>query len=172
MIKKLFQILIISLLFCQYASASVFEHPQKLAYITGELPELNSINCRFKQEKTFPNSNVKINSSGNFKFTKGKEIVFHTTYPTNMVTTYNTSEYKQINNIINAISSKSYSKIEKIFNFYFTKSNNNWDLGLIPKPNHACAKYLNSIEIQGSSYITKIVINTKSSGKTTIWFNK
>lgn len=172
MFKKLLQILVITVVFCQYATASVFDHPQKLAVITKELPELNSINCRFKQEKTFPNSNVKINSLGNFKFVKGKEIVFITTYPTNMITTYNTSEYRQINDIITAISTKSYSKIEKIFTFYFQKSNNSWNLGLIPKQTHSCAKYLRSIEIQGASYITKIVIITKNSGTTTIWFNK
>ncbi len=172
MFKKLFQILVITIVFCQSSYANVFEHPQKLSTITNELPELSSINCRFRQEKTFPNSNVKLNSSGNFKFVKGKEIVFHTTYPTNMVTTYNTTEYRQINDIINAISTKSYSKIEKIFTFYFQKTNNNWNLGLIPKQSHSCAKYLSSIEIQGASYITKIVITTKNSGKTTIWFNK
>lgn len=172
MIKKLVQILMIIVLCCQCASANVFEHPQKLSVITTKLPELNNINCKFKQEKTFPNSGVKINSSGNFKFNKNKGIVFHTTYPTDFVTTYNSSEYRQINDIINAISTKSYSKIEKIFQFYFETTNNIWHLGLVPKKNHQCSKYLNSIEIQGTNYITKIIISTKTSGKTTIWFNK
>ena len=152
--------------------ANVFDHPQKLSTISNNLPELNSINCKFKQEKTFPNSNVKLNSSGNFKFIKNQGIVFYTTYPTNFVTTYNSSEYKQINDIINAISTKSYSKIERIFQFYYEKNNNIWSLGLIPKPTHPCAKYLYSIEIYGTTYINKIVITTKSSGKTTIWFSK
>ena len=172
MYKKTLSLLFLITIFTQTVSANVFEHPQKLSVITTNLPELNSINCRFKQEKTFSNSNIKLCSSGDFKFIKNKGIIFHTTYPTNFVTTYTNSEYKQINDIINAISTKSYSRIEKIFQFYFKKSSNIWNLGLIPKQNHQCAKYINSIEIQGTSYITKIIITTKNSGKTTIWFNK
>lgn len=172
MIKNIFKLLFLITILTQPSFANVFEHPQKLSAITNNLPELNSINCKFHQEKTFSNSNIKIISYGNFKFIKNKEIIFHTTYPTNFVTSYNSSEYKQINDIINAISTKSYSKIEKIFQFYFEKNNNKWTLGLIPKPTHQCAKYLNSIEIQGSDYITQIIISTKTSGKTTIRFYK
>lgn len=161
------------IIFCsQSVFANVFNHPQKLSVIATNLPELNNISCKFRQEKTFNNSNVKIYSSGDFNFTKNKGITFHTTYPTDFTTTYNSSEYKQINDIINAISTKSYSKIEKIFQFYFENTNNIWHFGLIPKQNHQCSKYISSIEIQGMQYITKIVITTKNAGTTTIRFNK
>lgn len=172
MYKKIIKLVFFFIICSQAVFANVFNHPQKLAVIANNLPELNNISCKFQQEKTFNNSNVKIYSSGDFNFIKNKGITFHTTYPTDFVTSYNSSEYKQINDIINAISTKSYSKIEKVFQFYFENTNNTWCLGLIPKQNHQCAKYLSSIEIQGAQYIKKIVITTKNSGKTTIRFNK
>ncbi len=164
-------ILLIFLLFLNCSVfANVFEHPQTLSNITGQLPELNSITCKFRQEKTV--STAKLKSSGTFKFVKNEGVTFYTTYPTTFTTTYNSSEYKQINDIINAISNKSYSKIEKAFNFYFDKTQDNWQLGLKPKSNHPSAKYLKSIEIYGKSYINQMIITTVNSTKTTIWFEK
>lgn len=154
------------------ACADVFNHPQKLSVIIPQMPELNSINCKFKQEKTIPNSTANIKSSGDFRFIKNKGVVFNTTYPLHSTTSYNTTEYRQVNEIVNAISNKSYSKIERVFNFYFTKNKDEWQLGLIPKKKQQAAKYLASVEIHGKSYITQMIIKTTNSTKTTIWFSK
>lgn len=154
------------------ACADVFNHPQKLSVIIPQMPELNSINCKFKQEKTIPNSTANIKSSGDFRFIKNKGVVFNTTYPLHSITSYNTTEYRQVNEIVNAISNKSYSKIERVFNFYFTNNKDEWQLGLIPKKNQQAAKYLASVEIHGKSYITQMIIKTTNSTKTTIWFSK
>lgn len=165
---SIFSILLLNLPAC----ADVFSHPQKLSVIVSQMPELNNINCNFRQEKSIPNSTVNIKSSGNFRFIKDKGVVFNTTYPLHSTTSYNTTEYRQVNEIINAISNKSYSKIERIFNFYFVKNKDEWQLGLIPKKNQQTAKYLASIEIHGKSYITQMIIKTTNSTKTTIWFSK
>jgi hypothetical protein len=171
--KKFLIFFILSLLCINCAIAStVFEHPQRVDAIVTEIPTLKSISCKFKQEKSMPNSTVTIKSGGNFKFVKNEGVFFETTYPIHNVTSYTTKDYKQINEIINAISNKSYSRIERQFNFYFTKKSNFWQIGLVPKKSVKTAKYLSSIEIDGTSYITKIIILTKNSVKTTIFFMK
>lgn len=156
----------------QIACANGLDTPQKLSVISKEIPHLNNISCKFYQEKTFPNSSVKIVSSGDFKFVKNKEVIFHTTYPTDFVTSYNTAQYKQIKDIINAISTKNYTKLEKEFVFYFYKKNLAWTLKLVPKKKSQSEKYISSIIIQGTDYITNLVINTVSSGNTVIRFKR
>lgn len=170
MIKKICLILAI-LFFMQPTFASVFEHEQKLAYIVKQLPAMKSVSCKFKQEKYLPNSKVTLKSSGDFKFVKNKGVTFYTTYPIKSTTSYSNKEFKQINNIITAISNKSYSKLEKDFNFYFQK-NSNWDLGLKPKSSSKVANYIKSIEIEGNEDISKIVIITSDLTRTTISFIK
>ncbi len=167
---KKFILVIFILVFSCPTFAGVFEHPQTLANIAGQLPELSSIKCNFRQEKVISNSKIK--SSGTFEFVKNRGVTFYTTYPITFTKSYNSGEYKQINDIINAISNKSYSKIERAFNFYFEKTNDVWQLGLKPKSGHPSAKYLKSIEIHGKSYINQMIITTVDSTKTTIWFEK
>src|SRR5574344_575334 len=168
----IFSVLIFLLISNGAFASSVSEHPQKVAVIVKELPELNSISCRFMQEKTMPNSNLLIKSGGNFRFIKNKGVFFETTYPIHSVTSYTSADYKQINEIVKAISNKSYSKIEKQFNFYFLKKLAICQIGLVPKRNAKTSKYINYIEINGSSDISKITILTKNLVKTTIYFMK
>lgn len=47
-------IFLICLLLIQPAYANVFEHEAQLDKIVKELPELNSIKCKFRQENRFP----------------------------------------------------------------------------------------------------------------------
>ena len=48
-----------------------------------------------------------------------------------------------------------------------------WRLGLVPKKDSQVHKYLKSIEIEGNpDMITKIIISTVDSGKTSISFKK
>lgn len=169
--KKLYLILLVFLISISASFANVFEHPQKLSTIINQLPQLNSTTRKFKQEKTIPNSEVILKSGGNFKFIKNKGVIFETTYPITSTSTYTTRNYKQINEIINAISTKSYGKIEKVFNFYYYGTQKNWTLGLVPKKSDKSAKYLKFIEIEGDNNdISKIVIASKNSTKTSIWF--
>lgn len=156
----------------QAAAAGVFDHPQKLSEIYPQLPEFKSVNCKFKQEKTLPNTTIPLISSGDFQFIKEKGIVFKTKYPIESTTSYNAAEFNQINDVINAISNKSFSKIENIFDFYFTKTGEDWTLGFIPKKSHQASKYLASVEIEGRNDISKITIKMKNSTETTIRFYK
>lgn len=172
MIRKIFLIFSILFLTSCSAIAGVFDHPQKLSEIFPQLPDLNSVNCKFKQEKILPNATVPLRSSGDFQFIKEKGIVFKTIYPIESTTSYNAAEFKQINEVINAISNKSYSKIENIFDFYFTKNGENWTLGFKPKKSHQSAKYLAYVQIEGKTDIAKIIIKMKNSTETTIRFYK
>lgn len=174
MIKKILLLLIILFSLNCSAMANVFDHPTNISTISSQFPELKNTKCNFIQEKTMPNSSVKIKSSGTFIFDKNKGVIFNTTYPTTFTTSYTSSEYKQINDVFKAISNKSYSKIEKMFNFYFSKVNNEWQLGLKPKSGDPASKYLVSIEIRGDYSQTRMIMIIKSTNsmKTTIWFKK
>lgn len=171
MIKK-FLLLILITIIANPVFADAFNHPKELSYISTQIPKLNSINCRFKQEKYLPNSNVTLHSGGNFNFTKNVGVTFYTTYPIKSTTSYTNKEYKQINSVINAISNKSYSRLEKDFKFYYVKNSSSWDLGLIPQSKSKSAQYLKSIEIWGDKDISQIVITTKDATRTTIHFIK
>lgn len=159
--------ILISIFLMLPAGANVFEHEKPLKEIVKELPELNSINCTFRQEKQI--SGMIIKSSGDFKFEKGRGVTFYTTYPIKSTTSYTSKEYSRINDVINAISSKSYSRLEKDFKFYF-ENGSSWKLGLLTKQSSRLFNYLKSIEIEGNKNITKIVILNADSTKTSIWF--
>ena len=150
--------------------AGVFDNPKKLEEIAPNLPEFSSIKCKFEQEKTMPNSQMVLKSSGDFEFIKGEGIIFKTTFPIESTTSYNSTEYKQINDIVNAISNKNYGKIEAVFDFYFDKVGDKWTLGLVPKKSKQVAKYLKSIEIEGINDISKMKITTQNSVVTLIKF--
>lgn len=169
MVKK-FLIIFIILFMSLPAFADVFNHPQKLSYIIQNLPEFNNIKCKFEQEKALPGSNVILKSSGNFEFEKEKGIVFKTTFPVQSETNYNTDGYKQINDIINAISNKNYGKIEAVFDFYFEQKGGKWTLGLVPKKSKQPSKYIKSIEIEGEKNISMMKITTQNSVVTKIRF--
>ena len=160
--------IILGLLISLSAYGNVFEHPEKLENIAGNIPQYNNVSCKFFQEKFLPNSNVILKSSGDFKYEKDKGVTFYTTYPIKSTTSYTSREYRHINNVISAITNKSYSKLEKDFQFYYESG---WKLGLIPKNTSQIYNYLKSIEIEGNKdMITKIVILTVDSGKTSIRF--
>ena len=171
-VLKKFLVTIIFLLIISPVFADVFEHPKKLEDITKELPALESVRCKFSQEKYLPQSGVTLKSSGDFVFEKNKGVTFYTTYPITSTTSYTSKEYRQINSVITAISSGAYSKLEKDFRFYFEKNNGIWTLGLAPQKDSKVANYLKSIEIEGKSDISRIVIITKDLTKTSIRFTK
>lgn len=163
-----FLILLAFLILPQIALADVFSSPKSLEYIVPNLPQFSSVNCRFKQEKRMPN-NVVLKSSGKFSFDRKAGVVFNTQEPIKAVNAYTSKDYNQINDIINAISNKKYSKLEHQFDFFYVNSTP-WQFGLKPKKNSQTAKYLKSIEIYGTNKISKIVVTTNNSVKTTIWF--
>ena len=149
------------------ALGNVFEHEQTLDYISKQIPPLNSVECKFRQEKQIPPSGIILKSSGDFKFEKDKGVTFYTTYPIKNTASYTSKEYKQINNVINAISAKSYSRLEKEFKFYYI----NKTLGLIPQKESPAYNHIKSIEIEfNGNMIVKMMILTADSTKTTIWF--
>ena len=164
---------ILCLLVMPAVCASVFEHPQNLSAFAKQLPELSSINCKFRQEKTISSSHLILKSSGDFKFEKDKGVIFYTTYPIKSTNSYSSSEYRQINSIISAISNKSYSRLERDFNFFYESEPAAWQLGLMPKKGTQVYNYLKSIEISvNREMITKIVILPVDLSKTTLWFRK
>ena len=135
-----------------------------------DLPNFGDVACKFKQEKTMPGTTTTLKSGGDFQFTKSEGAVFKTTWPIQAVSTYKTSENKQINNIIISISNKNYSQIKKDFDLFFEKQNDKWTLALVPKKESRPAKQLEHIVIQGSKNINVITVNTKNSGKTIMMF--
>ena len=68
-----------------------------------------------------------------FKFDKNEGIFFETTYPIKSTTSYSNKDNQQINDIILAISNKKYSKLDKMFDFYYEKKGLIWTWGLKPK---------------------------------------
>jgi len=152
--------------------ADVYEYPAGLGSIAGKIPEMESIKCKFKQEKTMPNISKPLVSGGDFEFVKNKGVYFNTTYPIKSSANYTNKNYKQVNDIVNAISAKKYERLEKEFSFFFTGKSDNWTLGLKPKQNSPVKDYISSITIQGSDYISMIKISQTNGNKTVIWFTK
>lgn len=170
MYRKVLWLIFSILLFVATARAEVFEHPKNLVEIVPKIPELNDIKCKFEQEKIITGSNIVLKSSGDFEFSKENGVIFKTTFPIENTTSYETSEYKQINDIVRAISNKKYEKIEAIFDFYFEQNGEVWILGLTPKKSKQVAKYLKSVEIVGSKNISKMKVTTQNSVVTSIKF--
>ncbi len=169
--NKLITLLICLLLLPINCHASVYDNKIEAKDLVKELPELNNVECKFKQERILKNIDKPLLSSGNFKFDKKQGIFFETTYPIKSVTSYTNKDYEQINDIILAISNKKYSKLDNTFDFYYQKNGEIWTLGLKPKVKTGIDKYINSITIEGKENINKIVIAMKDGSKTTQWFS-
>ncbi len=152
--------------------ANVYDYPDSLENISKKIPKMESIKCKFRQEKTMPNTLKPLVSSGYFEFIKDKGVYFHTTYPIKSEVNYTNKNYKQINEVINAVSAKKYSKLEKEFSFFYETSSNFWTLGMKPKKDSNAFDYISSITLEGSSYIQKISLTQTNGNKTTIWFTK
>lgn len=158
--------ILVLLIIGQAVLANVFEHEKSLEYISQKIPPLNGVNCKFYQEKYTAGTVLK--SSGDFSFDKNKGITFYTTFPIKSTVTYNSKESRKVNEIITAISNKSYSRLEKEFQFFYTDG---WTLGLLPKKGTQAYDYLKSIEIKGNqNMIVEITILTTNSTKTKIRF--
>lgn len=152
--------------------ADVYSSPANLSDISRQIPKMDSIKCKFRQEKYLQNISKPLVSTGDFEFVENKGVYFYTQYPVKSTIDYTNKNYKQINDIIKAISTKKYSKLEKEFNFYFSKSLNTWSLGMKPKKNSNTYNYISSITIEGSNYIHKVDIQQKNGNKTVLWFTK
>jgi len=148
--------------------ADVFSHPARVEDIT--VPQFNIVSCKFTQEKTIPNSAQSIKSGGNFRFVKDKGVVFDTTYPVKMTTSYTSDDNRRISGIISAINKKDYSYLNKNFSIFYEKRGSIWTIALRPKPDSKINAHIASILIEGGIYIDKININTKNSGSTKISF--
>lgn len=170
--KKIILIVCFILCCCCSAFADVYDYPQNLEYISAALPKLSSIKCAFKQEKYLNNIQKPIVSGGDFVFKKDEGVYFYTKYPIQSKVDYTNKNYKQINDIINAISSKKYSKIEKEFKFYYQKKSNSWTMGMKPQKASRTADYISYISISGEDYINKIEIVQTNGNKTIIWLKK
>lgn len=172
LLKKLLFIAIVFFIsfFCP-AKANVWQYPVEFKNIIENIPDIQNIDCKFKQEKLLPNIIKPIISYGNFKFIKNEGVYFYTNFPIQSKVDYTNKNYKQINEVINAIAGKKYKKIEKEFDFYFEKkSANDWIIGLKPKDKNA--EFISFIAITGCDYINKIEIQMENGSKTTIWFEK
>lgn len=170
--KKIISSFFIFLAIQCFAFSNVYDSPQNLDIILVKLPELKSIKCKFKQEKYLKNISKPIISSGDFEFVKNKGVYFTTTYPIQAQTNYTNKNYKQINEIINAISSKKYSKIEKEFDFYYEDKKSDWILGICPKSKSQSAEFISYITLSGQDYINKIEIKQTNGNKIILWLTK
>ncbi len=166
---KYITLFFISLIICSAAfAANVFDFPSTPENIEAKLPALNSISCKFTQEKVFPKRTLK--SGGNFQFIKEKGVIFETLYPVKTTTSYTSENNKQINNIVTGIANKNYSFINKNFNLFYINENGFWTVALKPKEKSPAAQQLESIIISGQQYINRININPLNGSKTTINF--
>lgn len=148
--------------------ANVFDNKVYLESIINQLPEVKSIKCKFSQEKILPNIEKPLISSGDFEFIENKGVYFYTYYPVKSTIDYTNKNYKQINDIINALSSKKYKRIEKEFDFYFEKKDKKKILGL--KPKNEAAQFIDFILIEGDNSIQKIKIQMVNGATTNILF--
>lgn len=151
--------------------ASVYNNQISAKNLSRVLPVLNDIDCKFKQEKVLKNIEKPLLSGGNFSFKKQEGIFFETIYPIKSLTSYTNKDCEQINDIIMAISNKKFSKLDNKFDFYYQSRDEIWTLVLKPKQNTVTDKYIDSITIEGNTYIKKIVILMKDGSKTTQWFS-
>ncbi|MBR6163179.1 hypothetical protein IKQ26_04755 [bacterium] len=135
-----------------------------------KLPEIEDRECSFKQEKILKNIQKPLVSNGNFKLVKGEGVYFETVYPIKSTVSYTNKEYKQINDIILAVSNRKYSRLDREFSLDYSKNKNVWTLKLEPREGSKAFKYLDFIELTGSEKIDKTVIVTKDGSKTTQWF--
>ncbi len=152
--------------------ADVYNHPANLKTLSEQVPVMGDIKCKFKQKKYIKNISKPLVSEGDFEFIKNRGVYFHTTYPVVSDNNFTNKNYKQINEIIRAISTKKYDKPSQEFDFYFEKTADSWTIGLCPKKSSNIKDYISNITIYGSSYIKQIVINQKGGNKTVIWFIK
>lgn len=170
---KKFSILFISLAFIiNFTFADVYNSPSTLENISKQIPKMGNIKCSFKQEKFLKNIERPVVSKGDFEFIEGKGVYFYTTYPVKSKVDYTNKNYKQINDIVSAISTKKYSRLEKEFEFYYSGAKDNWSLGMKPKKKSDAYNYISSITINGADYISKISIAQTNGNKTVIWFKK
>lgn len=170
---KLFNLFLILLLACAGVYAEVFENPSDIDTIKNNVSEIRDIKCKFKQEKHMQGLTKTLISGGNFEFKKGSDggIYFYTTYPIKSTIEYSNRTYRQINDIINAISTGKYSKLERDFEFYYELAIEGWVFGLRPKVNSGAYNYLDFIKVEGKSdLIQKIDITQKNGNRTEIWF--
>ena len=164
--------LILLIFLSSLAFANLYNKQAALNDISSKLPKMSSIKCKFKQEKYLKNIQNPIISGGDFEYIQNKGVYFYTKYPVESTTNFTNEKYKQINDIVNAISNKKYSKLDREFNFYYAGDISNWSLGLKPKQSSDAFKFINSITIEGMDYINKISINQTNGNKTLIWFKK
>ena len=157
---------------CNSVFAGVYDYPAKLESVVSQIPKMENVDCKFRQEKHLKNIAKPIVSGGDFKFVKNKGVYFYTTYPIKSYVDYTNQNYKQINDVIKALTSKKYSKLEKEFKFYMTKNSNQWTLGMRPKEKSGAYNYLSNITIEGDNYIRKIDIVQTNGNMTKIWFIK
>ena len=154
--------------FCFASSGDIFNYPSTSRKISKLMPVLKDASCTFTQEKYI--GSVVLKSGGNFKFIKNKGAIFETLYPIKSTVSYTSSQNKQMNDVIVAISNKNFAYLDKNFNLYYKNENGRWTVGLKPKNGSAAASQLNDIVVKGLVDIDNIRINTVKNGITDISF--
>ena len=150
--SKIFSVLISVFLLVVPAFANSV--PVSASDIVKNLPDFQSVSCKYSQVRTF--GSTKIKSGGDFKFVKGKGVWFMTTYPVSASSSYTSSNNKYINNIILAMTKKNFSALDKDFDFFMSKNQNGWTLKLVPQ-NPSIKNHIEAIVVCGNSkYITAI----------------
>ena len=162
-------LLIFGLLFsCVFAN--LYSESVQTSDFIEKIPKINDINCSFKQEKYLQGAIAPITSEGNFQFIKGEGVYFETLKPFHQIISYSDKNYRQINDLITAISNKNYDSLENLFNFFFEQNDLNWTLALEPKENTSSYDVIENIEISGNENIEKLQISLKNGNRTVIWF--
>lgn len=154
---KCISLLFLFFIFSTPAYSKANLKPATTAEVVKNIPDLQSVSCKFTQERTFSTSSVK--SSGDFKFIKGKGVYFLTTYPVKSSSSYTSANNKYINDIILAVSKKNFSKLDKSFDMHFNSAGNSWNIQLKPK-DLQLKNHIDSIYICGDNkHITNVRLN-------------
>lgn len=172
MVKKISLSILISIFISIQVIADVYDHPISLKTLSTEIPNMGSIKCKFRQEKHLQNIDKPLVSSGDFEFIENRGVYFYTQYPIKSTVDYTNKNYKQINEVVKAISTKKYSRLDKDFEFFYEKKNASWNLGMKPRRNSEAYNFISSITINGTDYINKISILQTNGNKTILWFTK
>ena len=168
--KYLWLSLFLIFVFMPFIQADVLKKQVLFNDVISELPSFSDVSCKFSQEKYLKNSGVSLLSGGNFYFKKSSGITFETLYPINSIVSYTKNSNRQIGKIIDAISNKNYSFIDKNFKVYFEKKSNLWILVLVPQNNMHASEVLDYIEISGNNTIDSIIVKSLNGDKTKLQF--
>lgn len=169
--RKTLLLLFLAFFVCvSIVNANVYNNQISFGDVVSKLPDFLDVSCKYTQDKYIQSSGLTLSSGGNFYFKKSEGIFFETLYPIRSVKSYNNNSNRQISRIVEAISNKNYSFIDKNFKVYFENKANIWTFVLAPKNNTSAFEVLDYIKVSGNYAVDNIVIKSLNGDRTELKF--